>query len=222
METRERIIEAAARLVAEGGIEAASTRAVTAAAGVQAPTQYRLFGDKQGLLDAVAAHGFATYLVSKQAQLKTGDPIADVGAGFDLHVEFGLANPGLYVLMYGAVRPGHVQPVEGRRILRGMLERAAEAGRLKVPVETALEFVGTAGVGLTLQLIGTPEEERDLTMPARVRDRVLAAISADDGAEGGPAVHAVALQQALRERPELLGGAETALMLQWLGRIADS
>ena len=103
-----------------------------------------------------------------------------------------------------------------------MLERAAEAGRLKVPVETALEFVGTAGVGLTLQLIGTPEEERDLTMPARVRDRVLAAISADDGAEGGPAVHAVALQQALRERPELLGGAETALMLQWLGRIADS
>jgi len=92
METRERIIEAAAKLVAEGGIEAASTRAVTAAAGVQAPTLYRLFGDKQGLLDAVAAHGFDTYLVSKQAQLKTDDPIADVGAGFDLHVEFGLAN----------------------------------------------------------------------------------------------------------------------------------
>lgn len=35
-------------------------------------------------------------------------------------------------------------------------------------------------------------------------------------------MHAVALQQALRERPELLGEAETALMLQWLGRIADA
>jgi hypothetical protein len=145
-----------------------------------------------------------------------------VGAGFDLHVEFGLANPGLYVLMYGAVRPGHVQPVEGRRILRAMLERAAQAGRLRVPVETALEFVGTAGVGLTLQLIATPEQERDLAMPGRVRDRVLAAISTDDAAEGGPAVHAVALQAALRERPELLGEAETALALQWLGRIADA
>ena len=221
-DTRERIIEAAAKLVAEGGIEAASTRAVTAAAGVQAPTLYRLFGDKQGLLDAVAAHGFDTYLVSKQAQLKTDDPIADVGAGFDLHVEFGLANPGLYVLMYGAVRPGHVQPVEGRRILRGMLERAAAAGRLKVPVDVALEFTGTAGVGVTLQLIGTPEDERDLAMPRRVRDRVLAAISADGDGDGDAAVHAVALQETLRERPELLGEAESALMLQWLARIADS
>ena len=221
-DTRERIIEAAAKLVAGGGIEAASTRAVAAAAGVQAPTLYRLFGDKQGLLDAVAAHGFDTYLVTKQAQLKTDDPLADVGAGFDLHVEFGLANPGLYVLMYGAVRPGHVQPVEGRRILRGMLERAAAAGRLRVPVETALEVVGTAGIGVTLQLIATPEDERDLSMPGRVRDRMLAAISAGDQADGGPAVHAVALQEALRERPELLGGAETALMLQWLERVADS
>jgi AcrR family transcriptional regulator len=222
-DTRERIIEAAAKLVAEGGIEAASTRAITAAAGVQAPTLYRLFGDKQGLLDAVAAHGFATYLVSKQAQLQTDDELADVGAGFDLHVEFGVANPGLYVLMYGAVRPGHAQPAEGRRILRAMLERAAAAGRLRVPVETALEFVGTAGVGITLQLIATPPEERDLDVARRVRDRVLAAISAGgDGDGDGPAVHAVALQAALRERPELLGEAETALMVQWLGRIADA
>lgn len=221
-DTRERIIEAAAKLVSEGGIEALSTRAVTAAAGVQAPTLYRLFGDKQGLLDAVAAHGFDTYLVSKQAQLKTGDPIADVAAGFDLHVEFGLANPGLYVLMYGAVRPGHIQPVEGRRILRAMLERAAAAGRLKVPVETALELVGTAGVGVTLHLIGTPEEERDLAMAARVRDHVLATISAEEREDGGAPVHAVALQAALRERPGLLGEAETALMLQWLDRVAGS
>jgi AcrR family transcriptional regulator len=221
-DNRERIIEAAAKLVAEGGIEALSTRAVAAAAGVQAPTLYRLFGDKQGLLDDVAAHGFATYLISKQAQLGTDDPIADVGAGFDLHVEFGLANPGLYVLMYAAVRPGHVQPVEGRRILRAMLERAAAAGRLKVPVETALEFVGATGVGVTLQLIGTPEAERDLSRPGRVRDLVLAAISADEPAENGPAVHAIALQEALRARPELLGEAETSLMIQWLARVADS
>ena len=221
-DTRGRIIEAAAELVAGGGIEALSTRAVAAAAGVQAPTLYRLFGDKQGLLDAVAAHGFDTYLVSKQAQLKTDDPIADVAAGFDLHVEFGLANPGLYVLMYGAVRPGHVQPVEGRRILRGMLERAAAAGRLRVPVDSALELVGAAGVGVTLHLISTPEGERDLAMAARVRDRVLAAVSTAEAGDGGAAVHAVALQAALRERPELIGAAETALMQQWLERVAGS
>ncbi len=162
VDTRQRIIDAAAKLVAEGGVEAASTRAVTAAAGVQAPTLYRLFGDKQGLLDAVAEHGFGTYLASKQAQLRSDDPIADVARGWDLHVEFGLANPGLYVLMYGAVRPGHAVALEGRRMLAAMLERAAAMGRLRVPVETAVELVSAAGVGITLRLIATPEDERDL------------------------------------------------------------
>ncbi|MGC4948582.1 TetR family transcriptional regulator, partial [Streptomyces sp. DT224] len=40
---RRRIIAAATRLLAEKGREAVSTRAVGAAAGVQAPTIYRLF-----------------------------------------------------------------------------------------------------------------------------------------------------------------------------------
>ena len=39
---RERILEAAHRLIATGGKEAATTRAVAAAASVQAPTIYRL------------------------------------------------------------------------------------------------------------------------------------------------------------------------------------
>jgi AcrR family transcriptional regulator len=36
------------------GRRAVTTRAVAAGAGVQAPTIYRLFGDKDGLLDALA------------------------------------------------------------------------------------------------------------------------------------------------------------------------
>ena len=49
---------------------------------------------------------------------------------------------------------------------------------------------------------------------------MLAAIAGDEGDGGGPAVHAVALQETLREHPELLGEAESALMRQWLARIA--
>jgi len=213
MDTRRRIIEATARLVAEGGIEAASTRAVSAAAGVQAPTLYRLFGDKQGLLDAVAQHGFDTYLASKQAQLETDDPLADVARGWDLHVSFGLEHPGLYVLMYGGGRP---QPPEGRSILAAMLGRAAAAGRLRVPVETAVEVVSAASVGITLRLIA----ESDPDLSARVRDRVLAAISTDAPSDGLTA-HAVALRAALQERPQLLGEAETGLMLAWLDRVSS-
>src|SRR4051794_30638029 len=92
---RDRMIAAATRLLAEGGREAVSTRAVSAAAGVQAPTIYRLFGDKQGLLDAVAAHGFTTYLNSKTNLKPSADPIEDLRSGWDLHVNFGLTNPAL-------------------------------------------------------------------------------------------------------------------------------
>jgi len=43
-DTRERILTAAARMVAGAGVDALTTRAVAAAAGCQAPTIYRLFG----------------------------------------------------------------------------------------------------------------------------------------------------------------------------------
>ena len=104
-ETRERIVATAAELLARGGREAVTTRAVATAAGVQPPTIYRLFGDKVGLLDAVAEHGFQAYLADKGAG-PSADPVEDLRAGWDLHVGFGLANPGLYALMYGDPRPG--------------------------------------------------------------------------------------------------------------------
>jgi AcrR family transcriptional regulator len=46
-EAAEKVLEAAARLLSSGGVDAVSTRAVAAAAGVQPPTIYRQFGDKQ-------------------------------------------------------------------------------------------------------------------------------------------------------------------------------
>ncbi|MGC5311828.1 helix-turn-helix domain-containing protein [Micromonospora zamorensis] len=42
--TRDRIVEAAGRLLAESGRDAVTTRVVSAAAGVQPPAIYRLFG----------------------------------------------------------------------------------------------------------------------------------------------------------------------------------
>src|ERR687894_233566 len=105
-DTRDRIVRAAAELLAEGGREAVSTRAVAAAAGVQAPTIYRQFGDMRGLLDAVASDGFSTYLGRKMTRERAADPIDDLRGGWNLHVEFGLENPALYTLMYGDPRPG--------------------------------------------------------------------------------------------------------------------
>src|SRR5918997_4240606 len=142
-DTRDRIVRAAAELLAEGGREAVSTRAVAAAAGVQAPTIYRQFGDMRGLLDEVAAFGFRAYLKEKPARETVEHPIEELRRGWDLHVGFGLANPAFYKLMYGDPVPG-TEPAAAREaseILRGLVRRVAEAGRLRLGVERAARMI---------------------------------------------------------------------------------
>jgi AcrR family transcriptional regulator len=221
---RERIVAAAAALLAEGGPDAVSTRAVSAAAGVQPPTIYRLFGDKQGLLDAVAAQGFAAYLNSKTAVEPTDDPVADLRAGWDLHVGLGLANPALYTLMYGSPRPGALASPAARAaadVLARHIHRVAEAGRLRVPEDRAAALVHAAGCGTTLTLIATPEGERDPELSRTAREAVLAAITTDvSTADPGPVAAAVTLRAVL-PRTDALTEPERGLMRAWLDRIAD-
>ncbi|MEU6388343.1 TetR/AcrR family transcriptional regulator [Streptomyces sp. NPDC046939] len=221
---RERILAATAKLLAEGGEEAVSTRAVGAAAGVQAPTIYRLFGDKQGLLDAAAAEGFAAYLSDKTELAFTDDPVADLRAGWDLHLDFGLANPALYLLMFGRRRPGTVPPpaaVAGYEVLATHIRRIAEAGRLRVTEERAAQLVHAAGSGATLALLAQPAEQRDREVSALAREAVIAAITTDAPAAQAPgaAGAAVALRAALPETTALTE-AERTLLREWLDRIA--
>ncbi|MFF0494433.1 TetR/AcrR family transcriptional regulator [Nocardia sp. NPDC004068] len=222
--TRERIIAAAIELLAEGGRDAVSTRAVSAAAGVQAPTIYRLFGDKQGLLDAVASHGFRAYLNSKTAVNKDLDPVDDLRAGWDAHVEFGLANPALFALMYGEARPAESLPpaaVAALKVLGRKVKRVAEAGRLRVEEERATHLVYAAGLGTTLTLISMPDEARDPALSELTREAIVAAITADAPAApvAGPIGAAVALRAVLPQTNALTDG-ERSLMEEWLDRIA--
>jgi AcrR family transcriptional regulator len=222
-EHRERIVEAATRLLAEGGPDAVSTRAVSTAAGVQPPTIYRLFGDKQGLLDAVVVHGFTAYLTSKNAQVPEDDPVEDLRAGWDQHVDLGLANPALYQLMYS--RPSASSPAADAafEILDRRIRRIAEAGRLSVPEERAAALVHAAGRGTTLTLIATPAERRDAQLSATAREAVIAAITTDAPAiaEPGPVAAAVTLRAVL-PRTDALTESERGLMREWLDRIANA
>src|SRR5690349_17456271 len=99
MSDRAAIVEAAAHLLRDQGIRAVTTRGVAQAAGVQAPTIYRLFGDKDGLVDAVAEHVLAEYVGRKAAGEADPDPVADLRAGWRTHVGFALENPELYALL---------------------------------------------------------------------------------------------------------------------------
>ena len=226
---RDRILRAAAMLLAAGGREAVSTRAVSAAARVQPPTIYRQFGDMRGLLDAVAADGFARYLRAKVARRGTEDPVADLRAGWDAHIGFGLANPALYALMYGDPRSGAMPTtaVEARKILEGLVRRVAEAGRLRVGVDRATRMIHAAGVGVVLTLIAFEDADRDLAASELTREAILAAVTTHSSPGGviehaGPrrvAAHAVALKAVLPEASADFTPAERGLLAEWLDRL---
>ena len=222
MDTRERLVKAAADLLIEGGKEAVSTRAVASAAGVQAPTLYRLFGDKDGLLDAVAAFGFSDYLATKHAMGASDNPVDDLRRGWELHIGFGLARPAFYLLMYGEPRKREAR-LTADAMLREIISRIASAGRLTVPVEQAAQFVHAAGMGVVLALIATPEEDRDLELITFSREQVIRAITTDVAPDEPTDIpsRAIALRVALEEDPPLmLSPAERVLLAEWLNRVA--
>ncbi|CAL9495693.1 TetR/AcrR family transcriptional regulator [Streptomyces sp. Tu 3180] len=230
---RERILRAAAALLDEGGREAVSTRAVSAAAGVQAQTIYRHFGDMQGLLDEVARRGYASYLAAKRAPDGDGDPVARLRRGWDMHVAFGLAHPALYRLLYTEPRPGQQFAVTGdaQQVLLGIVERVAEAGRLRTGVEAAAAMIHSAGMGVTLTLIAAQADGRLADydgLSESVREAVLGSVLAPADGTGAPqgagtrhaAVHAVALKSLMRDGVRSLTSGERALLGEWLDRIA--
>lgn len=222
--TRDRIVAAATDLLVAGGRDAVSTRAVSDAAGVQAPTIYRIFGSKQHLLDTVAAHGFTVYLAGDRATAVGADPVDDLRHGWDLHVGFGLGNPYLYSLAYGDARPGSSTPAAqaAAHVLAGLVHRVAAAGRLRVPEEKAVLHVVAAGCGTTLTLISTPLERRDPTFSASAREGVISAITTDAPhvLQSGAMTAAVHLRAAL-PHTSALTGRELGLLREWLDRIID-
>jgi AcrR family transcriptional regulator len=227
--TRDRIVRAAADLLVDGGREAVTTRAVAAGAGVQAPTIYRQFGDMRGLLDEVASYGFSTYLRDKTMREREEDPVEDLRRGWDLHVEFGLANPTFYTLMYGDPTSGteSTAAVEAATILRDLVRRVAEAGRLRVSVERAANMIHAAGCGVTLTLIGARPADRDPALSETTREAILAAVTSDEPEDWKEqndrdrvANRAVALKAVLPEAEKELSSGEKTLLSEWLDRLS--
>lgn len=216
-DTRERLIAAAADLIATAPGEDFSLRAVCDAVGVKMPTLYHFFGSKQGLVDAVIEHGFDLYLGQKASMESSGDPIQDIRAGWDAHVAFGLANPGFYTLMYGKVSPGHSPAAQSRpsEILRGLTARAEEEGRLVVPSEQAAAHVLVTNIGVTLRQIILAQP--DPALSAAVREGAISAITGTTATTEDPLA---AAREIAASRPDVLGRTQTQLLIEWLTALA--
>lgn len=221
-DTRSGIVAAAARLLRTGGAPAVTTRAVAQEAGVPPPTIFRLFGDKDGLLEAVAEHVLADYVATKAARAadENGDPVEDLRAAWDAHLAFNLANPDVFLLLAGPGRLRHCAAANaGAQVLRARVARVAAAGQLKVSEARAVDMIHAAGSGAVLALLSQPEDRRDPHLSDALLDAVLGEIltSTPVRPDSGTIAAAVAFLAALPELPAL-SDAERTLLTEWLTR----
>lgn len=219
---RQRVIDAAIDLLEREGRDAVTTRAVAVAAGLQPPAIYRLFGDKDGLLDAVVEYGFARFLASKRVDPDPQDPVEDLRAGWDLAVEFGRANPALYTLMYSEPVGTTTAAFEaGMKILSGRVRRLAAGGWLRVDEDLAVTLIHAMGRGAVLTWLSLPEDRRDPALLTTLRESMVATVTNQEPAvrDAGPSGAARALRAALPDQTTLSGG-ERHLLGEWLDRLA--
>src|SRR5689334_12799077 len=157
------------------GPVAVTTRGVAEGAGVQAPTIYRLFGDKDGLLEAVAEQVLATYVAANAV-----DPLDDLHAGGRAQIDFGLDNPAVFRLLSDPDRAGRSPAARsGMLVLESRVHRIALTGRLRVSEQGAVHLVHAAGVGTVQTLLAVPPDQRDPGLADAMYEAVLSQILVD-------------------------------------------
>jgi AcrR family transcriptional regulator len=109
------MIDAGLRLLERGGPAAVSLRAVAREVGVSQAAPYGHFDDKRALMSSIAAAGFEKLGKALGADRPSGMDLRELGLSY---VDFALAHPGLYNLMFGAkehVDPQHADLVSASR-----------------------------------------------------------------------------------------------------------
>jgi AcrR family transcriptional regulator len=152
--TRRAILNAVEQLLADGGEDAVSIREVCVRAGVTPPTVYHHFGDKAALVDRVVDDCFAAFDGSFVGRAAPEDPVQALRWGFDRYVEYGLAHPTHYRLMF--LRSHERQTPAGLASyerLRRIVSAIHAAGRLAAPLEDATAAFWSGMHGVTSLLI---------------------------------------------------------------------
>jgi AcrR family transcriptional regulator len=153
--TRRGILDAAAALLASGDEADLSIRQLCARAGVTPPTIYHHFGDKQAIVDRIVDECFTAFDEALAGRVAPADPVEALHWAFDRYLEYGLAHPTHYRLMFqqrGARRSPAGMASYDR--LRRMVAAIAAAGRLVAPVEEATRACWCAAHGVTSLLVG--------------------------------------------------------------------
>lgn len=99
---RSSLLEAATRLIAEGGVDALSMRKLADQVGVSRTAAYHHFADKHALLSALAEEGFKIYeRLLHKAMANVSDPDERLSSFAHCYLDFAQSNPEIYNLMFG-------------------------------------------------------------------------------------------------------------------------
>jgi AcrR family transcriptional regulator len=144
---RDEILAATEKLLLEtGSVQAVSIRAVADRVGVTPPSIYRHFADKAALIFDVCVRHFTAIEDFLRARSDTvDDPIDRLAALGRAYMEFGLANPEPYRIMF-MTRPDVVPTAyhgdvlaesAAFGLLRDCVQAAIDAGRLRPELDDA-------------------------------------------------------------------------------------
>jgi AcrR family transcriptional regulator len=151
----DRILTAAAAIVARDGVEAATTRAIATAAKVPVATLYQFFADRDAVLDAVLQReldALDEHVRARSQTAKAGSATATLSSfvdfGFEVHRGYYRSRPAFARLWFGG-RPA--PPVEaavrarGRRLAAEWHAVMVEAGLIRpetdpIVAEVAVEL----------------------------------------------------------------------------------
>lgn len=175
-ETRSNLLAAAEGLVAEGGPDALSVRAVAREAGTTTRAVYSLFGSKDGLIAALAQQAYELIHQNVDEVPESEEPAEDlVVIGVKVFRRFVQEHPALYRIAWQRIvalepHPGLAQArARAFTQLQGRVRRAKEAGHLgskpvrDATVELIAMFEGLANAelrGAVLPTIRPGDEER--------------------------------------------------------------
>jgi AcrR family transcriptional regulator len=139
-ELREKILAAARELFVDEGYEAMTMRRLAEKIEYSTTAIYVHFKDKDSLLAELMARDFGTFAVEMQRASRVRDPIERLRRLGETYIEFGLAHPNHYRLMFMTPRPESSDaalphptlPSDSAYAgLRVAVEEALAAGRLR-------------------------------------------------------------------------------------------
>jgi AcrR family transcriptional regulator len=97
---REKILREAIEVVQKHGVEGVTMRSLAERLGYSPATIYLHFQNKRELLHDLALEGFDRLIAALEPCLRLGDPPEAIVEGAKRYIDFGLANPEIYRLMF--------------------------------------------------------------------------------------------------------------------------